>query len=90
MLVNEPRLPGANSAEILPKGTSLSSLITIREKSHPGEWQWAWQVKIINQFLKHSFNETRLPWMNSAEILTYGTSLPILAKIGEQLNPRDW
>ena len=34
-----------------------------------------------------SFNEPRLPWTNSSEILTQGTSLLSLTAIREELHP---
>ena len=41
----------------------------------------------INQLVKRSFNEQRLPRTNSSEILPPGASLPGLAAIGEELHP---
>ena len=42
---------------------------------------------MINYLIKHSFNEPRLPWTNSAEILTQGTFPPSLTAIGEEIAP---
>ena len=42
--------------------------------------------QINNQPFKRSFNKLRLPWTNSTEILSPGTSLPSLTAIGEELH----
>ena len=44
----------------------------------------------MKHLIKHSFNEPCLPWMNSDEILTQGTTPPSLTAIGEELHQGEW
>ena len=55
----------------------------------PGSWQTSlglgsmsrYSAQILICIIKHSFNEPCLPWMNSVEILTLGTSPPSLTAL---------
>ena len=58
-----------------------------RRRIAPGRALTGLAGQIINQLVKHSFNELRLPWTNSSEILPPGMSLPSLTTIGEDLHP---